>query len=161
MISDFGVSVIAEFEKFVSRTYLDEGGKATIGYGHLIRPGEEFPDRGITEIEARELLRQDCRVAWNGAAATIQAWRLLNNYERDALTSWTFNLGVGNLASSTMAAYIDSARPPRDIAAQMIRWVLVNRRRSRGLVRRRHCEAVWYLGAPQAVVMALARKEWA
>ena len=171
MISEFGLTIIATFEKFKPRVYLDEGGKPTIGYGHLIKPGEVFSE-GITPERGRELLQQDAEHATHLVDKLVYMAEVVGREvvkdppvgaircQRDALISWTFNLGGRNLADSTMLRWIHDAHPDEDVAEQLIRWVHVDGRRSRGLVRRRHCEAVWYLGAPQAVVLAIAKGEW-
>jgi GH24 family phage-related lysozyme (muramidase) len=43
-------------------------GNPTIGYGHLIKEGENF-DKGITEQKATELLSQDTKTAVNAVNA--------------------------------------------------------------------------------------------
>lgn len=47
------------------RVYKDSLGKDTIGYGHLVLPGENF-SRGLTEEEADILLDRDIEIARTG-----------------------------------------------------------------------------------------------
>ncbi|WP_368894189.1 glycoside hydrolase family protein [Kluyvera ascorbata] len=47
------------------RVYKDSLGKNTIGYGHLVLPGENF-SRGLTETEADNLLDNDIQIARTG-----------------------------------------------------------------------------------------------
>ncbi|MBI5426972.1 MAG: hypothetical protein HZA02_01695 [Nitrospinae bacterium] len=42
--SEKGQGLIMGFEKFRPKEYLDQGGKRTIGWGHLLQPGEEYPN---------------------------------------------------------------------------------------------------------------------
>ncbi|WP_182057868.1 glycoside hydrolase family protein [Pantoea sp. ME81] len=44
------------------RVYKDSLGYSTIGYGHLVKEGENFPD-GITEAQANQLLLNDVGIA--------------------------------------------------------------------------------------------------
>src|SRR3989344_915328 len=57
-ISQKGLEFIADYEKFRPAIYLDEGGHPTIGYGHLIRPGEDF-SAGLTHGQGLALYRKD------------------------------------------------------------------------------------------------------
>jgi hypothetical protein len=53
-ISPEGLRHIREDEAFIPRVYDDGVGNKTIGYGHLLQPGESFAG-GLTEPKAREL----------------------------------------------------------------------------------------------------------
>lgn len=57
-LSDEGLAFIAEYERFIPNIYLDQGGRQTIGYGHLIQQDEIFSEQ-ITQEEAEELLGRD------------------------------------------------------------------------------------------------------
>ena len=150
-MSPFGVSIIATFEKFRASAYPDAAGKPTIGYGHLIKRGEVFPKR-ITKARALRVLALDVKEA-ERAVDSIGVW--LTGPEHDALVSWTFNCGAGALRRSTLLKRVrDSA--PSAAAREMLRWNKAGGRVLKGLVRRRHCEAVWFLGAPEATVRYLA-----
>jgi lysozyme len=165
VISPFALTIVKTFEKFEPKVYLDAVGVPTIGYGHVVKTGEDFPGR-ISEADAIVLLKQDVFIAEKAVdELAIGNSRELDRHEREALVSWTFNLGEGNLAASMMLRYIIGYLNAADvevheIAAQMIRWVHGNGQRLGGLVRRRHCEAIWYMGAPDEIVLSLARKVW-
>jgi GH24 family phage-related lysozyme (muramidase) len=165
MISPFALTIIKTFETFEPKVYPDAVGVPTIGYGHVIKPGEDFPGR-ISESDALIMLKQDVFDAENAVdRLAIGGSRQLDPHEREALVSWTFNLGAGNLAESTMLrfviGYLNAADvETHEIAEQMIRWVHAGGVRLGGLVRRRHCEAIWYMGAPDEIVLSLARKVW-
>ena len=113
----------------------------TIGYGHYgadVRNGMV-----ITQQRAEELLKGDIK----------PVERLLNgmgiNYTQgqfDALTSWIYNLGVGNFKSSTMYKYIVSHKGDEAITDQMVKWANAGGRPLLGLRRRRVAEANMFLG---------------
>ena len=158
MLSPFGVTIIKTFEKFEPRVYADAVGIPTIGYGHVVLSNESFDE--ITEPEAVSLLQRDVAKAEEGVDRLVPESHRKDNAKRESLVSWVFNLGVGALESSTLLKVLRSAAPDRAVAEQIIRWVHGNGERLSGLVRRRHCEAVWFLGAPDEVVLSLARRAW-
>ena len=61
----------------------------------------------------------------------------------DALASFTFNLGEGALAASTLRRLVNAGRL-EEAAPQFDRWVFAGARKLPGLVRRRAAErALW------------------
>ena len=54
-INQTGLDLIMRFEGFRVEVYYDLANKATIGYGHLIKKGEEFTS--ITKHEGECLLK--------------------------------------------------------------------------------------------------------
>lgn len=140
-ITQNGLALIKTFEGFSPVVYLDAAGLPTIGYGHLIREGEEFSD-GITREWAEELLRKDIAIA---QAAVLRLIHVpLRNGQYDALVSFTFNLGSGALQRSTLRRRVngeDHAAVPHEFR----RWVWAGGRRLRGLMRRREAEIDRYL----------------
>lgn len=137
-----GIDLIKQFEGGRAKPYRCPAGLLTIGYGHLILPGESFPPEGITEAEAEALLRQDA------AAAAGAVLRLINvplsDGQFDALVSFTFNLGAGALQRSTLRRKInrqEHAQAPEELA----KWVWAGGRKLPGLVRRREAEILRYL----------------
>ncbi len=114
---------------------------ATIGYGHLIKPGEDFRS-GITEQAATELLRDDIATAERAVRDNIMVPLTQNQY--DALVSLAYNIGNGAFASSTVVQYINnsdftSSKYPSLESA----WRAWNRTQgavSNGLINRRNYE---------------------
>jgi len=140
-ITQEGLNLIKEFEGFEPTIYEDAAGYPTIGYGHLIRPGEKFPKR-ITKAQGEEILRQDVGVAERAVVRLINA--PLSDGQFDALVSFTFNLGAGALQRSTLRRKVnreDHAHVP----TEFMRWVWAGGRKLRGLIRRRSAEADLYL----------------
>jgi lysozyme len=90
-MSDDGVALTKQFEGFRATRYMCPAGKATIGYGHVIAPGEVFGT--ITEAAATILLMQDL------AVRAIQLMALLvrqpTQGQFDAMLDMVYNIGVG------------------------------------------------------------------
>ena len=77
------------------KVYICPAGKETIGYGHLVLPGENYKD-GLTDAQAEALLQQDIqRVATDPLKGLIEkGWLTQNQY--DAIVSLVFNVGPGD-----------------------------------------------------------------
>lgn len=78
---------------------------ATIGYGHLIKSGEDFT-KGISEAKATELLRADIATAERAVRDNITVPLSQNQF--DALTSLAYNIGTKNFADSTVVKYVNN-----------------------------------------------------
>lgn len=87
--------------------YLDSAGNPTIGYGHLIKPGENF-DKGITEKRATALLAQDVKGAVGAVNSNLKV--KVSQTQFDALVDFTYNLGARNLEKSTLLSNINSGK---------------------------------------------------
>jgi len=140
-ISDAGLEFITGHEGLRLELYNDPAGHATIGVGHLVHLGPidgraseaPFAD-GITEAQAMDLLREDVSTAEDAVRRLVDV--PLNQNQFDALVSFTFNLGEGNLASSTLLRRLNEG----DYAAvpgELNRWVNADGQQLPGLVRRR------------------------
>ena len=77
---------------------------ATIGYGHLVKPDEDF-SHGITESVATELLRADITTAEHAVQNNIIVPLTQNQF--DALVIFAYNIGAHNFANSTVVKYIN------------------------------------------------------
>jgi GH24 family phage-related lysozyme (muramidase) len=148
-LSDDGLSALASDESFVGHVYRDFAGHRTIGYGHLMRHGDRYTT--LTEAEARELLRLD--VASVERAVTRLVRVPLTQGQFDALVSFTFNVGSGALAGSTLLRLLNSG--DYDGAAEQFRaWVRYTdprdgqRKDSPTLIRRRSRERERFLRTP-------------
>ena len=142
--SDRGINFIAEFEGFEPKIYKDAAGYPTIGFGHLIKPGEEHKFRnGITRSEAIQLLKEDIRDSERGVNHYTKV--ALNQNEFDALVSFVFNLGSGNYRSSTLLRKLN-AGDKLGAADQFLRWNKAGGKVLSGLTRRREAERALFLG---------------
>lgn len=130
-----GISLIKEFEGLSLGAYLCSAGVLTIGYGHT--GGVQKGDR-ITEKKAEELLQDDLKKFENGVLRLVRV--SLNQNQFDALVSFAFNLGVGNLGKSTLLRKLND-RDFKGAAAEFVRWNKAGGRELEGLTRRRNAEA--------------------
>lgn len=115
--------------------YLCPANYWTIGYGHLCRADQP----AIDETGAEAFLAQDLAIA---QADTLSACPvLLNEHEHRlaAIVSFTFNLGVTRLRSSTLRRRILD-RNWNAAATELLRWVYAGGRVLPGLVLRREAE---------------------
>ena len=140
VMSDDGVNFVKEFEHFYPKKYNDPIGLPTIGYGHLITKADGNKYNGVTlsEDEATELLKSDLQIAQNAVYRLVKV--KLNQNQFDALVSWTFNLGEGNLQKSTLLKMLNIG-DFNDVPDQMKSWNKAGGRVLPGLVRRRNSEA--------------------
>lgn len=143
--SQAGIDLIKSFEGFEPEPYKDAGGLLTIGYGHLIKRGEQF-DR-ITREEGERILSDDVRFAENCIEQHVEPE--LEQYEFDALVSFIFNLGCANFARSTLRKMIN-AENFANAANEFPKWNRVKGRIVRGLVRRRAAERALFRGDSNA-----------
>lgn len=88
-----GIQFIMDQEGVVLHVYYDQAGYPTIGCGHLIKDGEDFPGQ-ITREQAMDLLAQD--VARFEAAVNSYGLDLSQN-QFDVLVDFAFNTGEGAL----------------------------------------------------------------
>jgi GH24 family phage-related lysozyme (muramidase) len=97
---DKGVELICQFEGLKLERYRDAVGLWTIGYGHLILKEEMEKLTKITTGEAKTLLRKDLKRTEDGVKKLLTHSATQSQF--DALVSFAFNLGVGNLKKSTL-----------------------------------------------------------
>lgn len=108
----------------------------TIGYGHCA--GDVRPGMRITEEKAEELLKRDLFFVEkfvNGIP------KVRTQGQFDALVSFTYNVGIGNLKRSTLLKKIMHDAPAIEIQREFRRWVYSGGKKLDGLVRRRRWEA--------------------
>jgi lysozyme len=103
-MTDAGLDFICRQEVFKPRSYPDQAGKPTIGYGHLIRPGETFGT--ITEPEALALLKLDVARITKPVAEALRVE--LKPYQIDAVMSLAFNCGGAAIARSTLLRHVNA-----------------------------------------------------
>lgn len=130
-------------EKFVSHVYRDSGGIETIGYGFT---DPEIIKRGkLTEQEASDLLVKDIEDRQRQLAQQIKTWDKLNQNQKDALTSYGFNVGVGNW-SKTQPRLLSALNEERFKDAAKYMDAVTDRSGTRvpGLVKRRQEEQEWF-----------------
>lgn len=133
-----GIALIKQFEGLRLEAYLDPIGIPTIGYGHT--QGVEMGDR-ITEAEAENYLRSDLEIGENELNRLEVA---LNQNQFDALSSFIFNLGIGNFRRSTLLKKVLNNPCDTSIGHEFMRWVYAGGVVLKGLERRRRAEYELY-----------------
>lgn len=139
-INAIGFELIKHFEGFSATPYKCPAGVTTIGYGHVIKPGEHFTT--ITQELASQILMLDIRSAEASVNHLIKV--KLNRNQFSALVSFVFNLGHGNFASSTLQKVVNQ-QAHLDVPSELIKWRLSQGKPLKGLLRRRVQEALLYL----------------
>ena len=139
-ISDEGIALIKKFEGCELSAYQCSSNVWTIGYGHT---KDVQPEDKISLDMAEIYLREDIEEFENFVDSEVHV--LLQQHQFDALVSWTFNLGVGNLRESTMLKRLNEKKF-LDVPHEMRRWNRSAGKVLDGLVRRREAEALLFQG---------------
>lgn len=115
--SNRGIKLIKEAEGCVLKAYTCPAGVLTIGYGHT---GKDVTEGlTITEEQAEELLKKDLEKFEKTVEKYVEVE--MNQNQFDALVSFTFNLGSGNLAKSTLLKKLN-AKDYAGAAEQFLVW---------------------------------------
>ena len=132
VVDEKGYNLIKQFEGLRLTAYRCPAGKWTIGYGHTkgVKKGMY-----ISEAVATHFLIEDVQ----RVEPTINSYDGIYNWtqnEFDALASFAFNCGIGNLKK--LLKY--GQRTKSQIADAILLYNKANGRVLRGLVRRRNAE---------------------
>ncbi len=147
------LGIIRAFEGMELTAYQDPTGVWTIGYGHT---GEDVtPGLSITEERAEALLLADCRTAaaYVDNASFCPFTAELTAAQRDALISFTFNLGPENLRR------LCRGRTRAEAAEHMLAYNTAGGRVLPGLTRRRAAEYDLYTAPETAAPAARETRE--
>lgn len=139
-ISQKGIDLIKSFEGLELKAYKDSVGVVTIGYGSTgphVAMGQT-----ITESQAETLLKSDVGRFEKGVEDLVTV--PLNQNQFDALVSFSFNLGLGNLKSSTLLRKLNSLDYV-GAANEIPRWDKAGGKVLKGLTRRRLAEKELFL----------------
>jgi lysozyme len=133
-----GVELIRHFEGCRFDAYLCPAGVWTIGYGHTadVKEGDS-----IDQEAAEAFLIEDLEKFEQAVMRLVEV--PLTQQQFDALVSWTFNLGAGNLAESTLLRKLNNYQYA-EVPEQMMRWVKAGGQVLDGLVKRRAAEAALF-----------------
>ncbi|AIL60948.1 lysozyme [Pseudomonas alkylphenolica] len=139
--SQRGLSLIKSFEGLRLLAYRDAVGVWTIGYGATrgVKPG-----MSVTKEQAERMLLNDVQRFEPEVERLVQV--PLTGNQWDALVSFTYNLGAGNLESSTLLRLLNRG-DYAGAAEQFPRWNKAGGKVLPGLVRRREAERVLFLEA--------------
>lgn len=133
-MSERGLELIKHFEGLKLEAYKCPAGIWTIGYGTTkgIASGMK-----ITKEKAEELLKLDVEKFEKSVLKLVKVD--LNQSQFDALVSFAYNLGEGNLSSSTLLKMLNN-KDYYGASQEFIRWNKANKKVLAGLTRRRESE---------------------
>ena len=151
--SNAALALLQEFEKgpkigFAAWPYLCPAGKQTIGWGHVLKAGDNIRPP-ITAEQAEALLKADLAQFAQGVAEHTKALRLTQS-QFDALCCLAFNIGISNFAGSTLLAKLRRG----DVVGagnEFLRWNKARNPKTgnleplAGLTRRREAERTLFL----------------
>ena len=140
-----GLYLIAEFEGLSLKPYMCPAKKATIGYGNTYyRDGRKVTmlDNPITKEEALELLK----VIVDSFAKQVDKLvsTPLNQNQINAVVSFAYHVGIGNLKNSTLLKLINKDHKQLAISNEFLKWINVGGKKSNGLEKRRIKESQIY-----------------
>lgn len=134
-----GIAMIKRFEGLRLTAYTCSSSIFTIGYGHT---GKDVTEGMSISIEkAEQLFNHDLAIAETAINTLVKV--SLTQCQFDALVSWTYNLGSGNLMDSTLLKVLNAGEFNK-VPEQMKKWVYVKKQIILGLVRRRDEEAILF-----------------
>ena len=136
-ISQAGLDLIKQFEGCRLVAYQCSAGVWTIGYGHTAGVHRGMK---ITQAQAEAYLKQDVAKfeKYVNNASYVPFTDKLNQNQFDALVSFAFNLGQGNLMK------LCKGRAINQVPAAMQQYCKANGKTLLGLQRRRKAEATLY-----------------
>lgn len=134
-----GRALIQSFESLRLQAYQDQRGIWTLGWGHTLGV---VPYQTCTLDEADGWFTDDTQSAVNAVIRTVDI--PLSQEQFDALVSFTFNVGQGAEAHSTLVSYVNQSNFVA-AAAEFPKWNHVNGVPNAGLSRRRAAEQALFL----------------
>lgn len=138
--SEKGINLIKSFEGCVLKVYLDAVGVPTCGYGHTTGLTRAMVGTPITQAQAEAYLKADLE---KFEKAVDSLGLNLNQNQFDALVSFAYNCGAGNLKK------LCEGRTLSQIADKILAYNKGGGRVLAGLTRRRNAERALFLtGVP-------------
>jgi lysozyme len=139
-INQAGIELIKQFEGLRLKKYKCPAGYYTIGYGHVLHPNQSLET--INKKIAEELLLTDLQRITEYITPLIKA--KLNANQFSALVSFAYNIGLGNFSTSTLLKKANKELH-LEVPSEFIKWININKIKSKGLLRRRCYEAALYM----------------
>jgi lysozyme len=144
-ISNLGLELIKKYEGFKAKAYLCPAKVPTIGYGSTYYEDGtkvKLTDPPITKERATELL-EALLVSYERSVDSYCV-DTINQYQFDALCSFAYNCGVGNLKSSTLLKKVNKNPQDVTIRNEFLKWNKGGGKVLNGLTKRRIEEAELY-----------------
>lgn len=127
-----GLELIGNAESCRTQPYMCPANVLTVGIGSTtnVKPGKTYTHEEIAAMWASDMkYAEKCvNLYANGKA--------MNDSQFSAVSSLAFNIGCGNLKTSTLARYANRKQWDA-MCGQLNRWVYANGKKLNGLVKRR------------------------
>ena len=140
VMSQKGIEHLKLSEGLRLKAYQDTGDVWTIGYGHTSAAGgmKVYAGLAITHAQAEQLLKDDLETMTYPVIKRLVKIDLTQG-QFDALCSFIYNLGEGQVKTSTLLKLLN-AKDYKGASAQFGRWIYDNGKKFDGLVTRRASE---------------------
>ena len=139
-----GISIIKRFEGLRLRAYLCPAGLPTIGYGSTwYENGSKVKMGDVITIDRADRLLLFTVAEFEKQVDTLVT-STINANQLGALTSFAFNVGIGNFRKSTLLRLVNANPNNPAIRTELGKWTRANGQVLKGLVTRRQAEADLY-----------------
>ena len=145
-ISEVGLNLIKSFEGCKLSPYLDSAKIPTIGWGTVYyEDGSRvsMDDNAISQERADQLLLFEVNSKTRTLNVLIKV--PVNQNQFDAICCWTYNVGQGAAASSTLLRLLNANADINTVAAEFLKWDKAGGVVVPGLLRRRTAEQQLFL----------------
>lgn len=146
-VSDKGIELIKKFEGLSLKPYLCPARIPTIGYGNTFyEDGSKvtMSDKLITAERATAMLKVVVSQFAVGVAKLI-TFKGVSQHQFDALVSFAYNVGLGNLKSSTLLKRVN--KNEMELASmEFKKWDKAGGKVLAGLTKRREAERNLFIG---------------
>jgi len=144
VISNKLKELVKEFEGYKLTAYKCPAGIWTIGYGNTqYENGKAVKEGDVITLERAEQLLELILIKFIQQVGEIVKTNISQN-QKDALTDFAYNCGVGNLKTSTLLKKVNADPKDKTIRAEFEKWTRANGKVLNGLVKRRNAEANLY-----------------
>ena len=144
VISNKLKELVKEFEGCKLKAYKCPAGIWTIGYGNTqYENGKAVKEGDVITLERAEQLLEIILIKFIQQVGELVKSNI-NQNQKDALTDFAYNCGVGNLKTSTLLKKVNADSKDKTIRAEFEKWTRANGKVLNGLVKRRNAEANLY-----------------
>lgn len=139
-----GIPIIKRFEGLKLKAYFCPAGLPTIGYGSTwYENGSKVKMGDVITIDRADKLLIFTVAEFEKQVDTLVT-SAINANQLGALTSFAFNVGIGNFRKSTLLRLVNANPSNPAIRTEFGKWTRANNQVLKGLVTRRQAEADLY-----------------
>lgn len=139
-----GIPLIKRFEGLKLKAYLCPASIPTVGYGSTYyEDGSKVKLGDVITIDRADKLLFNTVAEFEKQVDTVVT-SAINANQLGALTSFAFNVGVGNFRRSTLLRLVNANPNNPAIRTEFMKWTRANNQVLKGLVTRRQAEADLY-----------------